>query len=155
MTEGSPPHTRGKGGSFAHAINVGRITPAHAGKSLQLRQKARLSRDHPRTRGEKSLCETAILFYQGSPPHTRGKDNPNKTRVPSFRITPAHAGKSENYPVISGYIWDHPRTRGEKFYFKPGHKFNLWITPAHAGKSASVPGEQFSPSDHPRTRGEK
>ena len=33
IVQGSPPHTRGKGGSFAHAISVAGITPAHAGKS--------------------------------------------------------------------------------------------------------------------------
>ena len=52
---GSPPHTRGKGGADREARRDVGITPAHAGKSPGPRRSHRRDRDHPRTRGEKSL----------------------------------------------------------------------------------------------------
>ena len=50
---GSPPHTRGKGRDLPARGKRGRITPAHAGKREILVILAVLSKDHPRTRGEK------------------------------------------------------------------------------------------------------
>ena len=111
----------------------------------------------------------------GSPPHARGKAAP---RLPPLRqrgITPARAGKSTppHSPVF--FIWDHPRTRGEKYaraidgYFdmgSPPHArgkvcaFPVYfctsgITPARAGKRIPPKIRGFFEQDHPRTRGEK
>ena len=51
-----------------------RITPAHAGKSSLMIKEYRLKKDHPRTRGEKLDGTDYHNIYEGSPPHTRGKD---------------------------------------------------------------------------------
>ena len=48
----------------------------------------------------------------------RGKAKSKYGYAPVFRITPAHAGKrKESYYILAG-IWDHPRTCGEKSYWR-------------------------------------
>ena len=91
----------------------------------------------------------------GSPPHTRGKAKQSRAKALRFRITPAHAGKSDAVRKAEIENKDHPRTRGEKRAFKlfrrvrlgsPPHTRGketacmimlmiIGITPAHAGKS--------------------
>ena len=71
---GSPPHMRGKVDHQALVRDVHRITPAHAGKRPTLTTAAAVSRDHPRTCGEKSALVITPRFLQGSPPHMRGKE---------------------------------------------------------------------------------
>ena len=51
---GSPPHTRGKGPICPQCPVYPGITPAHAGKSLEVVQGVLGGQDHPRTRGEKT-----------------------------------------------------------------------------------------------------
>ena len=51
---GSPPHMRGKGHSKSNAFNLRGITPAHAGKSVNLEVNEDETWDHPRTCGEKT-----------------------------------------------------------------------------------------------------
>ena len=94
ISEGSPPHTRGKVALFVICIYHYRITPAHAGKSHVVKFFQIVKKDHPRTRGEKFLNFEPYSYYLGSPPHTRGKAFTNSGTFMSFRITPAHAGKS-------------------------------------------------------------
>ncbi len=172
---GSPPHTRGKEAKFlSTAFNNG-ITPAHAGKSEVREGGAARGEDHPRTRGEKHGYTARCQFHLGSPPHTRGKEFICKNVDYNCRITPAHAGKSIIKIFYAVIIWDHPRTRGEKFIVyvevcitlgSPPHtrgkdlssqscSITVRITPAHAGKSQSYPLLSALPQDHPRTRGEK
>ena len=71
---GSPPHTRGKE-KLRVAVKLRKgITPAHAGKSFVFGLLDACHRDHPRTRGEKSMGLPLGAGMPGSPPHTRGKD---------------------------------------------------------------------------------
>ena len=70
---GSPPHTRGKAGNVISDLLGQRITPAHAGKSMQSMLYMKGGEDHPRTRGEKRGNFSVDRRLQGSPPHTRGK----------------------------------------------------------------------------------
>ena len=72
------------------------ITPAHAGKSGTFGFLIIHRRDHPRTRGEKPAAEEGGAEDEGSPPHTRGKDSVSLGGLAMTRITPAHAGKSQN-----------------------------------------------------------
>ena len=96
-------------------------------------------KDHPRTRGEKTLGVGSFS--------------------PSPRITPAHAGKSNILGNLAGQGADHPRTRGEKPSIvtpldisagSPPHTRGKAgvkdiagevgrITPAHAGKRLKNP----------------
>ncbi len=50
---GSPPRMRGKAGSLSGSMVSRRITPAYAGKSLQLGRLPSQRKDHPRVCGEK------------------------------------------------------------------------------------------------------
>ena len=133
------------------------------------------SRDHPRTRGEKSGAAGVRPVQGGSPPHTRGKDGCSSQHTCHARITPAHAGKRYIVFITWAEVKDHPRTRGEKnscmvsswsIVGSPPHTrgkeakflstaFNNGITPAHAGKSEVREGGAARGEDHPRTRGEK
>ena len=90
------------------------------------------------------------------------------------RITPAHAGKTEQPAELMREETDHPRTCGENFFvfineFFPfgspphmrGKPFGaairsppLRITPAHAGKTPDNDQKEVGYSDHPRTCGE-
>ena len=70
------------------------ITPAHAGKSFAVCDKAFSLEDHPRTCGEKALFAGSADPKTGSPPHMRGKDFRYRFTISEYRITPAHAGKS-------------------------------------------------------------
>ena len=85
----------------------------------------------------------------------RGKESAFFIFVQCVRITPAHAGKRYASGFISFFVWDHPRTCGEKFLItlllmkmvgSPPHMRGkgplnvislgtIRITPAHAGKS--------------------
>ena len=74
LTQGSPPHARGKAFKVRPFIAGLGITPACAGKSDFHYSSSGSSRDHPRMRGEKFEEDIVFLLSQGSPPHARGKD---------------------------------------------------------------------------------
>ena len=131
---GSPPHTRGKAVLPGTSGSLCGITPAHAGKRWNSDDLVIVWKDHPRTRGEKTLRPLYLSTDIGSPPHTRGKASADIYRLRKARITPAHAGKSK-------YIIAECRKNG--------------ITPAHAGKSPAAVRGSGRRGDHPRTRGEK
>ena len=174
-TVGSPPHTRGQGAPKSLSFAPARITPAHAGTSHQRLPPALALPDHPRTRGDKSGSGSPSADASGSPPHTRGQAVVEMLITLYNGITPAHAGTRESEARAIFADKDHPRTRGDKSYFRdysirdegsPPHTrgqvltglFRLVlrrITPAHAGTSP-IPG-MFSRfrRDHPRTRGDK
>ena len=97
---GSPPHTRGKVDKNTGKTLYSGITPAHAGKSCLGKRIRWTSWDHPRTRGEKAIRRTYLLYLLGSPPHTRGKAVKFKCHNSITRITPAHAGKSSPLAIF-------------------------------------------------------
>ena len=70
---GSPPRMRGKGNNARSLRRTIGITPAHAGKSLQINALVRGEEDHPRACGEKPKILTLLLLLKGSPPRMRGK----------------------------------------------------------------------------------
>ena len=100
MVVGSPPHTRGKVQTDPDPVNPCGITPAYAGKSNSKNDCRRCGEDHPRIRGEKTLQITELSDPELSPPHTRGKDARCFSPNAGLRITPAYAGKRQNYPVF-------------------------------------------------------
>ena len=93
VCKGSPPRMRGKVFCLQKAPCRGRITPAHAGKSLIPASLAACSGDHPRTCGEKTWKPSTSLPTPGSPPHMRGKAICCFICSTLSGITPAHAGK--------------------------------------------------------------
>ena len=172
---GSPPPMRGKGIRIIWSKNHFRITPAYAGKSVQLRQCQGSSRDHPRLCGEKLTYPSCSAGSAGSPPPMRGKVYSPKPLSRYDGITPAYAGKSGTAPTLKRIAEDHPRLCGEKCTifggceFRPGspppmrgkgamvlsRSVSVGITPAYAGKSWIPITQFFNIQDHPRLCGEK
>ena len=119
-------------------ITIG-ITPAHAGKRSPCDQGYQESQDHPRTRGEKYREGMAHMKKVGSPPHTRGKAFTLSEPVKAGRITPAHAGKRRSFPRLLRPAGDHPRTRGEKPFFRVCVRYKPGSPPHARGKGLAVP----------------
>ena len=114
LFRGSPPRMRGKVRPIKGRDSVTGITPAHAGKSEELRFGKYPYWDHPRACGEKQVRAAAQAAVVGSPPRMRGKGFPAKLEVQKRGITPAHAGKSDGPAAAAILLWDHPRACGEK-----------------------------------------
>ena len=166
---------RGKGAPGLHLVYDLGIIPAHAGKSLACSLACFVSRDHPRSCGEKRLRPRPAGRRGGSSPLMRGKDAVRHHRRYGAGIIPAHAGKRLTISSFPAILWDHPRSCGEKsshFSNKrkpPGssplmrgkEKFFILmvalvgIIPAHAGKRAATFPINASHQDHPRSCGEK
>ena len=70
---GSPPHGRGKGVVEGGHVEVNRITPAWAGKSMTAPGRSSRTGDHPRVGGEKPRNRGSLARSTGSPPRRRGK----------------------------------------------------------------------------------
>jgi hypothetical protein len=59
------------------------------------------------------------VVSDGSPPHARGKGIDSRIEVALFRFTPARAGKGKGWPPKRFRCSVHPRTRGERYGWKP------------------------------------
>ena len=92
------------------------ITPAYAGKSMELSSNIMVSKDHPRLCGEKASTKAWELWGTGSPPPMRGKGQNSTVFVESEGITPAYAGKSSRIANIRAASEDNPRLCGEKCF---------------------------------------
>ena len=114
FSRGSPPHMRGKAGQGGIDTEMGRITPAYAGKRTTMNKSQFTKRDHPRICGEKLAMLLLPVQFLGSPPHMRGKAHVPAGNRTSVGITPAYAGKSINISPQWNYCQDHPRICGEK-----------------------------------------
>ena len=90
------------------------ITPAYAGKSVELLKHSVVLKDHPRVCGEKFLRVLRLLLFVGSPPRMRGKEREGKISRTIYGITPAYAGKRGGPRSGQGPPRDHPRVCGEK-----------------------------------------
>ena len=71
-----------------------RITPAYAGRTMQIKRSTHLAEDHPRVCGKNLLVVIVYPFLQGSPPRMREKLTKYGDYPATFRITPAYAGKT-------------------------------------------------------------
>ena len=70
---GSPPRVRGKGAVRCTGLHNLRITPACAGKRIDVLTPGTMYGDHPRVCGEKSYTVIFGTISKGSPPRVRGK----------------------------------------------------------------------------------
>ena len=91
-TRGSPPLTRGPPRGPRARNSTRRITPAHAGTTWRGPAGWRTLTDHPRSRGDHGVSQTAGDTNTGSPPLTRGPRHDGRGPEVQHRITPAHAG---------------------------------------------------------------
>ena len=92
---GSPPRMRGKPTKKMCPAPCIRITPAHAGKTIAASNISPSVQDHPRACGENAFLANLSRLRPGSPPRMRGKHGFELDRPKPYRITPAHAGKTD------------------------------------------------------------
>ncbi len=172
---GSPPRARGAGGSCRRCARRPGITPACAGSRVVSPTRSTSRWDHPRVRGEQSVCGSAWSRSGGSPPRARGAGQRPARPRPEGRITPACAGSSVHAHGVEVGRRDHPRVRGEQepgqINFRvsggspprargAGHprrrqRGQQRITPACAGSRCSRRRPAVLRGDHPRVRGEQ
>ena len=131
------------------------ITPAHAGRRRARPEWRAVVWDHPRACGEKAYNDPHVRGKLGSPPRMRGEVSSTKMRLPSSRITPAHAGRSMWFTSFAALVMDHPRACGEKRCTSPTRWSWSRITPAHAGRRVGILKFVMRAGDHPRACGEK
>ena len=151
----SPPHGRGKGVVEGGHVEVNRITPAWAGKSLVTPSIPRARGDHPRVGGEKCRSATAAAAAKGSPPRGRGKEVHLSDTFSNQRITPAWAGKRRPAGLRAVRPRDHPRVGGEKLSSRLLSIPVQGSPPRGRGKDSPCIPRQRQAEDHPRVGGEK
>ena len=97
---GSPPRVRGTVLFPLKLLRKIRITPACAGNSTPMTQRALTAQDHPRVCGEQMGSMACSRPRPGSPPRVRGTGCFRKQQSQCKRITPACAGNREPLYLI-------------------------------------------------------
>ena len=134
---------------------LGRLIPAHAGKTLPWPRGQPRVEAHPRSRGENVIGQLLSAVGEGSSPLTRGKRVAVGGRGDARGLIPAHAGKTARGASRRSLAAAHPRSRGENArYYRDGNHlqgsspltrgkleestgdlFPTGLIPAHAGKT--------------------
>ena len=171
---GSSPHTRGAQPGQQIRLDLTRIIPAYAGSTCMPEGSRKLTRDHPRIRGEHGGLMSEEITSDGSSPHTRGAPGSIPISCAMSWIIPAYAGSTLLFKGLERWLWDHPRIRGEHGtpsmpltaatgsspHTRGAHDhshdegFGVGIIPAYAGSTGAVESGTPSMPDHPRIRGE-
>ncbi len=73
---------------------MGRLIPAHAGKTHPSVYADQVPWAHPRSRGENVVRVNVLDGCRGSSPLTRGKRKGGACRMVQCGLIPAHAGKT-------------------------------------------------------------
>ena len=89
---GSPPLTREPPDHPQRGRSLCRITPAHAGTTVEIKERKAIYGDHPRSRGNHRSLQLFLRLCLGSPPLTREPHKPCPGNRLCTGITPAHAG---------------------------------------------------------------
>ena len=171
---GSSPLARGKHITRRVVHLVCGLIPARAGKTQILTRQQRLSRAHPRSRGENPSMSAFTVGARGSSPLARGKRGRGLDACQASRLIPARAGKTFSCAAAAAAAGAHPRSRGENQIAeviaqmspgssplargKPGlllhSRRGCGLIPARAGKTLSSPSLACMPRAHPPSRGE-
>ena len=131
---GSSPLTRGKRQEAEQLVLLGRLIPAHAGKTRFILIHNHYTRAHPRSRGENFVvCATAFVA-SGSSPLTRGKPTYAEEFFQCKGLIPAHAGKTVGEEKFHGRYPAHPRSRGENYLYTPTPTYLDGSSPLTRGK---------------------
>ena len=110
---GSPPLARGIHFLRKQSEPEIPITPACAGNTHSCFHGKAILWDHPRLRGEYTVCGTIEENAMGSPPLARGIPCDFEHKIMCIGITPAYAGNTPDSCPSRQRAWDHPRLRGE------------------------------------------
>ena len=171
---GSSPLTRGKRIAKIAKRALGRLIPAHAGKTISSSRMYQNDAAHPRSRGENLSVRSPVASDSGSSPLTRGKPSHQARRNRGPGLIPAHAGKTRCLSRSTKCLRAHPRSRGEnssrltfpsetigsspltrgkrRCSYRGGESHGL--IPAHAGKTHCLHPCSPTGTAHPRSRGE-
>ena len=110
---GSPPLTRGPPRLPMRRYTAPRITPAYAGTTFLVDGVQSCSEDHPRLRGDHPPPLDSRTSELGSPPLTRGPPPETLDVGVLDWITPAYAGTTNPFIIVTRTSKDHPRLRGD------------------------------------------
>ena len=113
---GSSPLTRGKLRRLGRCRTRCGLIPAHAGKTGQENARGNWRKAHPRSRGENRVPAVAAIAGPGSSPLTRGKPKAPTQMIRTWRLIPAHAGKTSASRSRDPCLRAHPRSRGENVH---------------------------------------
>ena len=102
--------------------------------------------DHPRACGENEVAALPPSARLGSPPRMRGKPFTLRSSSGAQRITPAHAGKTQNSTNRLRSTADPPRACGENLGFP-----SLWI--AKQGSPPRMRGKLYALQSRGENRG--
>lgn len=101
LPSGSPPHMRGIPIARDESTANTRLTPAHAGNTSGFDIRSASKRAHPRPCGEHYTLERDGRQLRGSPPHMRGILDLELVHDMEPGFTPAHAGNTLAETAIS------------------------------------------------------
>ena len=172
--KGSSPRARGARHAPTRQGRPGGIIPACAGSTMRSTRPARMSRDHPRVRGEHYMLVDQAEGKPGSSPRARGAPTRRRRRRVGGGIIPACAGSTGRSPGQAVPPRDHPRVRGEHSLVRASPDTERGssprargarvperaallvdgIIPACAGSTPFSRGPRPKARDHPRVRGE-
>ena len=110
---GPPPHSRGSPSPRPGTKLRRRTTPAFAGITPGTARCLRLSRDHPRIRGDHEGLGEVVPSRAGPPPHSRGSRPEHVSEAGQAGTTPAFAGITAVAVRDHSVLGDHPRIRGD------------------------------------------
>ena len=133
---GSSPRMRGKLVLRPTACLMGRLIPAHAGKTEGGGVVSRRGPAHPRACGENFEHVGETVPFVGSSPRMRGKHIPLLSRPGSSRLIPAHAGKTRSDHRLSCHRQAHPRACGENPTTTQKHQPREGSSPRMRGKQS-------------------
>ena len=121
LIPGSSPHSRGTLSAVTkNHVQTG-IIPAFAGNTVSCDEKSCSNWDHPRIRGEHTVCVLTEKDARGSSPHSRGTLLRLSGRRAGLGIIPAFAGNTNRVGISFLLGKDHPRIRGEHRFFISGN----------------------------------
>ena len=143
LAKGSSPRMRGKRTSVRPRLAIGRLIPAHAGKTPSRRTASRQKRAHPRACGENLFSTQPDSAPSGSSPRMRGKQFTQLKENTLTGLIPAHAGKTDETPNLTEYTTAHPRACGENVLGPNGFGFGLGSSPRMRGKRQRGGGPPF------------
>ena len=131
---GSSPLTRGKRIAKIAKRALGRLIPAHAGKTISSSRMYQNDAAHPRSRGENLSVRSPVASDSGSSPLTRGKPSHQARRNRGPGLIPAHAGKTRCLSRSTKCLRAHPRSRGENHVDLGARGCDVGSSPLTRGK---------------------
>ena len=172
---GSSPRMRGTGWRGARGRHGLRFIPAHAGNSLGINRRERLTTVHPRACGEQVMGSITCPECTGSSPRMRGTGSGVGGLAVSPRFIPAHAGNSPPRRCGRPAGPVHPRACGEQpgrpsagpsgdgssprmrgtEGARPKEAYASRFIPAHAGNRPTETDPNQQGTVHPRACGEQ